>query len=409
MSYNIPVNSEDSVLIHLDSRDASSYLASSENGDLTSYFQYILTDKIICPSNQVMLISLYNASIPYSFYNIRVGINDTIDLKISNGGIDPINHTIVLPPANYTTFSLADKIELLINALSANLAEEFTFTMTYDDDLQKFDYSVEGIEESSTNQVRIDLLFNSGGNSSKTPKIEMGFKQEDIYLDTLKPLTSTNCIDINGSIHGIYVRSNLTSKSVLDSQNGNLSNILARIPIEVQAGGIIFFNSRDSKHLSVVSPLEVNIITIRLTDERNRQLDLNGLHFQVGIKIDFMYSKPKEVETTAEERRVVGITKVQQEEGQLEDALLKESQAQREKLLNLVKSGEGEVIEEDDDTLVIRKRKKPVGRPRGAGRPTNKEIKRRIKKSQEKQQLINQEDMLDKTKTFAETAGLNMI
>ena len=70
MSYSIPVNSEDSVLIHLDSRDADKYLGTdlTTGKTLTSYFQYVLTDKIICPSNQLMLISLNDASIPYSFY-----------------------------------------------------------------------------------------------------------------------------------------------------------------------------------------------------------------------------------------------------------------------------------------------------------------------------------------------------
>ena len=237
----------------------------------------------------------------------------------------------------------------------------------------------------------------------------MGFRREDVFVSTTTPLTSSNCIDINGSIHGVYVRSNLTSKSVLDSQNGNLSNILARIPIEVQAGGIIFFNPRDSKHLSVVSPLEVNIITIRLTDERNRQLDLNGLHFQVGIKIDFMYSKPKEVEKTAEERRFIKNTETNAEEIKLEQALLKESDTQRAKLLSLVKSGDGEVVEEDNNTLVIRKKKKPLGRPRGAGRPTNKELRRRAKKEELERSTKTTESMYDKTKTFAETAGLNLI
>ena len=37
----------------------------------------------------------------------------------------------------------------------------------------------------------------------------------------------------------------------------------------------------------------IDTLTIRLTDERNRILDLNGLHFQVAIAIDFLYGKRK--------------------------------------------------------------------------------------------------------------------
>ena len=195
MSYNIPVNSEDSVLIHLDSRDASSYLGTTESGDsLTSYFQYILTDKLLCPSNQVMLISLYSASIPYAFYNVRGGINDAIDITISNDGANPYNHVVDIPPANYTSFSLSDKIEILINALSNATQHEFVFDMSYDDDLQKYSYSITATGSSVGDTIKIEFKFNSGDNADKTPIIEMGFRREDVFVSTTTPLTSSNCI-----------------------------------------------------------------------------------------------------------------------------------------------------------------------------------------------------------------------
>ena len=42
-----------------------------------------------------------------------------------------------------------------------------------------------------------------------------------------------------------------------------------------------------------VSALPEKSLTIRLTDERNRILDLNGLHFQIAVAIDFVYAKKK--------------------------------------------------------------------------------------------------------------------
>jgi hypothetical protein len=120
----------------------------------------------------------------------------------------------------------------------------------------------------------------------------MGFAplNHKFFSDTTEALRySQNVIDINGSIHGVYIRSNLVSKGTLDSQNGTLSNILARLPINVQSGGIIFGDH--NHHKSIVDLKYINTITIRLTDERNRLLDLNGLHFQVAIQIDFLYGK----------------------------------------------------------------------------------------------------------------------
>tara|TARA_R110001599_G_C11740259_1_gene607812 strand:- start:27 stop:488 length:462 start_codon:yes stop_codon:yes gene_type:complete len=139
--------------------------------------------------------------------------------------------------------------------------------------------------------------------------------------------------------------------------------------------------------MAVVSPLEVNIITIRLTDERNRSLDLNGLHFQVGIKLDFMYRKAKVNDITAEQRRNVGLTKEQLKQKELEEILKGESDKARMKAIKLYQSGKGEVIE-DDDTITIQRRKKKVGRPAKAGRPTNKELKRRIKREERREQEL---------------------
>ena len=85
------------------------------------------------------------------------------------------------------------------------------------------------------------------------------------------------------------LRSSLTSNNIIDSQNSNLSNIIARIPIQVQSGGIIFFNPRDAKFKALVKLPDIDSITLLLSDERNRPIDLNGLHFQASIQIDFIY------------------------------------------------------------------------------------------------------------------------
>ena len=87
MSYQLQVNAEPSKILYIDSRDATSYLSQrtfiDDNGNEittnnTSYFQYQLTEKIEVPLNQRALISLNSATIPYSFYNIRNGINNKL-------------------------------------------------------------------------------------------------------------------------------------------------------------------------------------------------------------------------------------------------------------------------------------------------------------------------------------------
>ena len=120
----------------------------------------------------------------------------------------------------------------------------------------------------------------------------MGFPAVDFLVSsTDTSIDSVNVVDTNGSIHGVYIRTNLVSTSTLDSQSKTMSNILARVPINVASGGVIFADPSNETHKSIVDLRAVNILTVRLTDERNRILDLNGLHFQIAIAIDFIHAE----------------------------------------------------------------------------------------------------------------------
>lgn len=290
MSYILPPNSKGSILLYLDSRDADSYLSQNSSGvDLFSYFQYVLKENIEIPHNQRALISLHSATIPYSFYNIRTGINDTLIYKVDAGGQSTSTQTLNIPAGNYSVYSLQEIITTDINSHQSVGFLEYTFTMDYDTDKNKFLYgATNDLVEATPVVVSFFFLDNV-----QACNIEMGFNENDSIeitnTDDKSLRYSKNVIDINGSIHGVYIRSNLVSKGTLDSQNGTLSNILARIPLSVQSGGILF--AEQNSHKSIVDIRTINTLTIRLTDERNRILDLNGLHFQLCISIDFVYAE----------------------------------------------------------------------------------------------------------------------
>ena len=319
MSYQLQSNSMSSKILYIDSRDADSYLATKiENDtsfDLTSYFQYILKENIEVPLHQRALISLNSATIPYSFYNIRLGINDVLSAKATNtnSGLSlELEHTI--PAGNYTALTLADNIKSFMN----------------------------------------NTLQKSGDEDLLSPHIEMGFPAVDVSFTTSSDdLLSTNVIDINGSIHGVYIRTNLVSTGTLDSQSKTFSNILARIPINVQSGGIIFAVPSNQTHKTLVDIRSINTLTIRLTDERNRILDLNGLHFQLSVLVDFINA----------EKPIV------RDEGGLSEAgggsYAVQSDLSGTEKINLAQ--ENQVLREQVENLEKNRRK--VGRPRNVGRP----------------------------------------
>ena len=166
--------------------------------------------------------------------------------------------------------------------------------MTYDSDTQKYDYSIVGTSGNSGNTIAIQFLFGTGPSYQKTTNIELGFPESD-------------------------------SNIIIATSGG--SNPVSATTIQV---------------------------SIRLTDERNRLLDLNGLHFQIAIQFDFDYKMNVIPPITKIERRGY---MVDNSEGQKSSQLIK--QAQQQKLMN---------------ELNLKKKEKR-GRPRKVGRPKGTKIK----------------------------------
>lgn len=381
MSYILPPNTSPSKILYIDSRDATSYLATNSSGqNLSSYYQYILKENIEIPSNQRVLVSLNSATIPYSFYNIREGINDTLQLRAQNittgttiesgsGGFNPL----VIPAGNYNVYSLAVIIMDYINdTFQSSPNVVYKLTMTYNTDRQKFLYKLEPLGNPLSAGQTIKLTFRFENFDLLSPHIEMGFPAQNIEITTdgatPAEIYSSNVVDINGSIHGVYVRSNLVQDGTLDSQNGTFSNILARIPINVQSGGIIFATPNNATHRSIIDTRAINILTIRLTDERNRILDLNGLDFQIAIAIDFIYAeKPVNVPMGG-----AG----ESEEGNSFAVVSDTTPAER------IKQARIKALEEQKAEAEERRRRR-VGRPRNVGRPKGSRNKPKIDEEEE--------------------------
>tara|TARA_R110000744_G_scaffold285698_1_gene397075 strand:- start:239 stop:1339 length:1101 start_codon:yes stop_codon:yes gene_type:complete len=362
MSYNLDAhNAHPSKIIYLDSRDASTYLATNDEGfNMNSYFQYILKEQISIPDNMNVLISLNGATIPYSFYNIRQGVNDRIDFTITdnaNGNVSSASLTI--PAGNYSAISLGNYLEgafpdQIFTGHGGVGGFDFTFTCDYQPDSQKYQLALAGAGADATKVLVLQLLFSSGANKSSHSRIELGFRERDVIItptSSVADRTSDNVIDINGSIHGVYIRTNLVSAGTLDSQNGTFSNILARIPIKVQSGGIIFSEPSNNTHKSLVDLNVIGTLTIRLTDERNRILDLNGLHFQLGIQIDFIAKVKPLQDITADERRIA------------------EQYGVRSDTTGNQRIQQSQLIQQQEDELIRYRKRNKVGRPRKVGRP----------------------------------------
>ena len=107
------------------------------------------------------------------------------------------------------------------------------------------------------------------------------------------PLVAPNVGDLTASIRSLFLRTNLSTNSVLDSHiGGGFSNILARIPVNAFSGDTIRIEPMNGKvHKLLVKAKSITNISLRLTNQRNVDVDLNGLNFDVSLMMDFIHQK----------------------------------------------------------------------------------------------------------------------
>ena len=271
MSYQLETNTDSSKIIHLNTADANVYLQSG----ITTYAQFNLDTPIEIDENHMGLISLNSAIIPYSMYNIRSGVNNEIGYRFI---ADNFGEVISIPEGNYTITTLATTIVGVLNATSSLNG---VYSMSFNRTTMKYTLS------STITEIYLDFFL-----TSKSIHIEMGYGPNDRSTAiTSNGVISPNVVDVNGSIHSLFIRTNLTSKSSIDSQTKSFSTILGKIPIDNNFGSVLFFNPRDNTQKILIDTHLINIITIRITDEFNRIVDLNGLHCNLSILVDIVNRK----------------------------------------------------------------------------------------------------------------------
>ena len=340
MSY-LETETPASRVIYINSGDAT-----TTYGGIDSDFDFTLEEPIIVPPHHSILMSVYSAEIPFTFYNFQDGINTRLDYFISpfgtvsnydaNGFMTGFT-SMTLPQGNYTTTQLAKFLRDNIESFGVK-----PLNCVYDVNKLKFKFSC------NTPNFRITLALKNGvSTGTKTSpgddmNEELGFDFDNITGDPFVELNGAgtqyffgytnatvdafgnivpgagtdisvsgphlvetflvadDAADVSNSVRSLFLRTNLSSTSILDSHiGGGFSNILCRVPINVDPGQIINIQPVNGNvHKLLLKVKAITNISMRLTNQKNRTVNLNGLDFDVSLKLDFMENKNLSVPKT---------------------------------------------------------------------------------------------------------------
>jgi len=344
-------------LLYINSKDAT-----TRYGNFDTNFDFQLEEPITVEPHHVILLSLYSAEIPFSFYYFDTGQNTRIVIQLTAYGtcasymnFGSFNESlaqskvIFIPEGNYNAVELAKELTATLGDTAANPGV-FPVKVVFNPITLKFDFIVTSAGYRMTIGVsNVNNIFGAGavgGNMNselglvyrhRNPandgdmyfgydgaNYESGFSNPTPSgfpgpvpppftagpgVDTptatpQAPFVAENVCDITSSIRSLFLRTNLSTNSVLDSHiGGGFSNILSRIPINAESGGTVRIEPMNGDiHKLLIKTKSITSVSLRLTNQENIDIDLNGLHFDVSLKMDFIHEA--EIQTRPEFREI---------------------------------------------------------------------------------------------------------
>jgi len=247
--------SSENIQIHLNSQYATSY-NNGNNADCN-----FLLPNIEAEDGYYIHLSVLNAVIPYSFYNIDSTNNCLFYQEIIGQQVN--NTTLYIQSGNYNAIQLA-------SYLSSNLPRT---TVTYSTINGKYTFI------NSTNNFIIRSQYS-------TCLSIIGCSTNDLYnTSALQKLVSNSPANLS-SRQCICINTSLQTGNI-NNQLGSNRSIICSIPITSQPFSLITYNNLNGAKFNLYNNF-LNNISLRLTDQTGTTLNLNNQTFSITLQLDII-------------------------------------------------------------------------------------------------------------------------
>lgn len=252
--------------VHINSRDCE------KPQNLSSRITLTLSNAITCSEEEEIFVDLLNCSIPFSFYNVNYS-NKFLNVSESLGGPSS-TFTIQLDEGNYNVLQFIAEVARLLNLHSAL---GFSYNVTYNKYRNKITIAT------TTLGATVSFLFHTGPDHIYDMQWLLGFyKPQDYTFTELVPLVSDSTANMS-PLSTIFIHSNLGVVDSYESNQRNISTILAKVPIN--ATPFNFIQYEPSRNIRSLSNLQtIQNVTLWLTDEAGFLLDLNQNEWYVSLE-----------------------------------------------------------------------------------------------------------------------------
>ena len=203
-------------------------------------------------------LQLNSCEIPHSFYNFSSNL-ENINLYVDDSS------SLVLTEQHYDIYEL-------VAFITAD--GTFPYSATFDSQTNKI---------TLTNTDATSHTINFSQSDSLKLSTALGFNQTDRVVSGGGTLTSDFSVNLN-TIHSIFVHTNLAVNNVITTTNGNIRNIIQKIPVKSMFGEIINYNPTENINFSgVLNTNEIKSLEISLRDQNDILIDFNNVNFEISL------------------------------------------------------------------------------------------------------------------------------
>lgn len=253
-----------------------------------------LNEAITALADEEIVIEVLNASIPYSFYNVSKS-NKFLSIREEDiGGANPIDYNLELVEGNYNAIQFVSMFQTTINQQSITKGKSFIYQCIY----KKLTNNVE-ITLSSINS-QSNFLFKTGILERFDCQFLLGFSFNDFAFDTNTPLIGDGAVNMS-PFDAVYITSNLGIVNQYDTRNGNLTNILTKIPVNSLPFSYIQFTNIQNLSYKT-NRTTIQSLQFELVDYDGDAIDVRFANWFLSIKLSiikkqnvFVVPRPNEV------------------------------------------------------------------------------------------------------------------
>jgi hypothetical protein len=240
------------------------------------------------PLSNIAAVKIIEAQIPFSWYVFNSGNNSFYLYEQGNYVTFAV---VTLPIGNFTTGQMVTNLKTALDAATMNA---LTYTVTYNPSTLKFTFTNTGTQPFA-------FSFGADDNSGNiNPRLYIGFPGGYTY-STAQTMVAPNVALVSGPNY-VYVNSQKIGQlcnmylpqGAFNLGGGNAGPQMAKIPVNVQSGGIIYWQEPDpQKWFDFENLTQLNQVDFYLTlgnTTTQTPLRLNGLGFslKLGVLVNIM-------------------------------------------------------------------------------------------------------------------------